>query len=150
MLSKIDVFLYGALTTEKLGSIVGDVTVICGAILKNYSIKVCVSKVFNGSSVATVLPHDNTDVLGIMYTLNERQMDLLELLQGQKTGLCKKKVVQVFDGQANRTVTMFVSCEGEGQASGDQTRPNAAYQRLHQSLVREAYALCRTQVDNHV
>lgn len=107
LLSKIDVFLYGALTTEKLGSIVGDVTVICGAILKNYSIKVCVSKVFNGSSVATVLPHDNTDVLGIMYTLNERQMDLLELLQGQKTGLCKKKVVQVFDGQANRTVTMF-------------------------------------------
>lgn len=142
------IFLYGALSKEKIGSIVGDVTVICGAILKNHNIQFCGShKVFQGSSVATVSPHDGTDVLGIVYALSDRQMDLLNLFMGEKTGLCKKKVVEVFDGRANKTVTMFVSCEGDGQTSGVQPRPNAAYQKLHQSLVREAYALYRTQVD---
>ena len=140
----VDIFLYGALTTEKLGSILGDVTVICGAILKNYRIEFCGShKVFQGSSVATVLPHDGTDVLGIVYKITECQMDLLELYMGQRTGLCKKKIVQVFDGRANRAVTMFVSC----QEVEEQVRPNAAYHKLHESLVREAYALYRTQVD---
>ena len=140
----VDVFLYGALTTEKLGSIVGDVTMICGAILKNHKIKFCGShKVFQGSSVATVSPHDGTDVLGIVYKMTERQMDVLDLFMGQKTGFCKKKIVHVFDGRANRTVTMFVSCE----EVEEQVRPNAAYHKLHESLVREAYALYRTQVD---
>ena len=140
----VDVFLYGALHTEKLGSIVGSITVVCGAILKNYKITFRGShKVFQGSSVATVSPHDGADVLGIVYTLNERQMDLLELFQGQKTGLCKKKIVHVFDGHTNRTVTMFVSC----QEVEEQVRPNAVYHKLHESLVREAYALYRTQVD---
>jgi gamma-glutamylcyclotransferase (GGCT)/AIG2-like uncharacterized protein YtfP len=142
------IFLYGALTREKLGSIVGDVTVMCGAILKNHRITFSGShKVFQGSSVATVSPHDGTDVLGIVYALSERQMDLLDLFMGEKTGLCKKRVVHVFDGSKTRTVTMFVSCREEGQTGGDQPRPTSAYQKLHQTLVREAYALYRTQVD---
>jgi len=138
------VFLYGALHSEKLRSILGEVTVLCGCILKNHKIVFAGSQsVFQGSSVATVSPHDGTDVLGILYEISERQADLLDLFMGSRIGSMMKKRVSVVDGQSTRDVTIYVL-----RNDAQQSRPHVAYQNLHEKLVREAYALYRKQTDH--
>lgn len=88
------VFLYGTLHSEKLCSILGEVTVPCGCILKNHKIVFSVSQsVFQGSSVATNLPHDGTDVLRFLYEMSERQADLPDLFMGSRVGSMMKKRV---------------------------------------------------------
>ena len=136
------VFLYGALHTEKLISIVGEVVVLGGCILKNYKVTFGGSqKVFQGSSVATVTPNDETDVIGILYEISERQAALLDLFMGSRTGSMKKTRVSVVDGHKDRAAIMYVLSKD----TGEQVRPNTAYEKLHEKLVREAYALYRKQ-----
>ena len=133
------VFLYGGLYPEKLESIVGDITAMYGAILKDHMVHFDGSHgMFSGSSVATVSPGDGRDVLGILYELTDRQADLLNVVMMH----CKRSIVEVFDGFNMRTANIYVLRDECGQV-----RPTAAYIKMHEKLVREAYALYRRQVD---
>ena len=138
------VFDYGSLSYEKLTSIVGDVEVVCGAILPRSRIVFAgSSKMFGGSTVATVVLQDGYEVMGVVYKIKEMQLELLDLFMGSSLGLTKRVKSVVHDGRANHGVYMYVL---HAHAMSPKGRPSPAYAELHMKLVREGYELYRKQV----
>ena len=138
-------FEYGALTHEKLTTLLGDVDVVCGAILHNHGLTFSgKSRFFQGSSVATVSPKKGLDVLGVVYKLHEKQMDLLDLIYESSMGLMARVKADVHDGSMARTVDMYVL----QSPSPSSREPSPAYEEQHTALVKEAYHLYRNQVFN--
>lgn len=138
------VFDYGALYHEKLTHLVGDVEVFRGGILPQHRLSFAgTSRMFQGSSVATVTPNKEYDVLGIIYKLNLRQVELLDLFFECSLGLSIRRKAVVRDGKKKEhDVHMYVVATPNASRDKDgRVQPSPAYADHHKTLVIEAFWL---------
>lgn len=134
-------FEYGALSHDKLTSIIGDVEVVCGAIFPHHQIVFAgSSRMFGGSSVATAVRRDGYNVMGVVYKIQETQLELLDLFMECNLGLRKRTQAVVDDGRGSQEVEMYVL---QPQAMSHKARPSVLYSELHMKLAREGYDLYR-------
>lgn len=149
----VKVFCYGALCFEKLTSVVGDVRVVGGAILPRHRLRFGgTSKMYGGSSVATAVPQthdqDKYNVMGMVYEVQEAQMELLDLFMECSLGLMKRVRGTVHTGKGSLDVYMYV-LQKRHQIHQHQCRPSPLYANLHMTLAREGYDSYRTQNYSH-
>lgn len=142
---EVFVFDYGALCSDKLTSIVGDVTVLRGALLSGHKLVFAgKSKMFWDSSVASAVSNkkeseEALDLLGLVYKIKDVQLELLDLFMECHLGLMRRVETTVSDGHDTYHVYMYVL-----QDPTSPTRPvHPMYEELHKTLVREAYELYR-------
>lgn len=141
------VFGYGALYHEKLRSIVGDVKVICGALLSKHKMAWGgKSKMFSGSSIASAIPSKDgdDDLLGIVYKLNLEQLRALDVfMECYAGGLTRRVTTVVNSGHKEYPVYMYVLQESSLDRDNATVLP--VYRECHKALVREACVLYRKQ-----
>ncbi len=134
-------FSFAVLTHEKLSELVGDVKVIGGAILPGHNVRFGGrSKIHGGSSVASLSPSLNRDVLGVLFKLKTSQMELLDLYYECHLGLMQRISVRVDDGRNEYMACTYILKKAQPRRCASQD-----YQQMHKALVHEAFDLYRNQ-----
>ncbi len=130
------VFEFATMTADHVRDIVGKVKVVDAAILHHHHISFGgKSAMHQGSSVATVVPHKDKDVLGLVYDLNDKQLQLFTLFQECNTGL-RKRVTKEVETPSGDTVQVVVFVHRETLPA---VQPSEEYFYRHKTLVHESF-----------
>lgn len=132
------VFEFATMTLENVQDIVGKVKFVDAAILHHHQISFGgKSAMHQGSSVASVAPQKNKDVLGLLYDLNEKQMELFSLYQECSTGL-RKRVITEVETPSGKSFQAFAFVH---KTKLPPVKPSQEYFTLHKTLVHESFEI---------